>query len=373
MEGLFSCARPHAATGSAKQARGVGDDRLTIDVHCHAHVPAADDLAQKAFDPAAEPMIRFATSQTRTVNKQQMQTLMPKLTRTAERLADMDRLGIDLQVVSPSPFQLFYWAEPDLGSRLSRIVNDGIAALAAQEPSRFLPFGTVPLQHPELALREMERIVRDHGFRGIEIGTSVEGTELSDPRFARFFARAEELGLVLFLHPNGFSHGQRLSRHYFINLIGNPLDTTVALSHLIFDGVLDRHPRLKICAAHGGGYLPAYAARMDHGWAARPDCRGTMAGPPSDRLRQIWLDTVVFSPRQLEHLIAEFGADRIVLGTDYPYDMAEPDPVAFLRRAEGLTAEQEAAILGSNAARLLDLPLAEGAAARMESPDTARS
>lgn len=353
MAALFSC-RACSATSEAKARRRVRADRLTIDIHCHAHVPEADAIAAGGFDPMAEPMIRHATPETREVNRLQMEGLRPRLTTSAARLADMDRLGIDIQVISPSPFQFHYWAGPDLGLELARTVNDGIAALAAAEPERFLGFGTVPLQAPELAVRELDRAVLELGFRGIEICTNVEGTELSDSRFAPFFARAEELGILLFLHPNGFTEGGRLTRHYFINLIGNPLDTSLAIAHLIFDGVLDSHPGLKICAAHGGGYLPAYAARMDHGWRARPDCKGALAGPPSERLRSIYFDTVVHSPRQLEYLVAEYGAGRILLGTDYPYDMADPDPLALLESAN-LSEADRAAIAGLNAARLLDL------------------
>jgi aminocarboxymuconate-semialdehyde decarboxylase len=330
-------------------------DALTIDIHCHAHVFEADELAAGSFQPAFEPMIRHATNATRETNRQQMQRLRPQLTSVEARLHDMDERGVDLQVISPSPFQLYYWAEPELGLRLAQSVNDALATLVDKAPARFFAFGSIPMQDPRLALGELERLARDLRFRGVELATSVEGVELSAERFAPIFARAEELGLVVFIHPNGFDDGARLTQHYFSNLIGNPLDTTIALSYLIFDGVLARHPRLKLCAAHGGGYLPAYAARMDHAWNARPDCKGRIEKLPSSYLRQVYVDTVVFSPIELKHLIEAHGADRVVMGTDYPYDMAEMDPLALLLSIEALSETELAKMLGANAASLLNI------------------
>jgi aminocarboxymuconate-semialdehyde decarboxylase len=278
-----------------------------------------------------------------------------KLTSVQSRLKDMDRLGIDIQALSPSPFQFYYWAEPELGLAAARLVNDGVAELVAQSPGRFVGLGTVPLQAPELAVLELDRLVRTLGLRGVEIATSVQGEELSGPRLRPFFAKAEELGILIFLHPNGFSDGRRLADHYFINIIGNPLDATIAVSHLIFSGALDAMPGLKLCIAHGGGFLPAYSGRMDHAHAARPDCRRCIQMPPSSYLKRLYFDTVVFTVAQLEYLIKEYGAEHIVLGTDYPYDMAEPDPVGLVDRVEELPAKARAAILGGNAARLLGL------------------
>jgi aminocarboxymuconate-semialdehyde decarboxylase len=208
------------------------------------------------------------------------------------------------------------------------------------------------LQNTELAIAEMRRCIRDLDLRGIEINSNVDGLELADPRFERFFAAAEEMGVLLFLHPLGFSHGQRLSEHYLNNLIGNPLESTIALGHLIFGGVLDRHPGLRLCVAHGGGYLPAYWGRMDHAWRVRDDCRVHIDKPPSHYLRRIWLDTLVFDRAELNWLVATHGPDRLCLGTDYPFDMSEPDPVGF--HAE-LPDAVQARILGLNAADLLGI------------------
>jgi aminocarboxymuconate-semialdehyde decarboxylase len=215
--------------------------------------------------------------------------------------------------------------------------------------------GTVPLQAPDLGVAELERIVRQHGFRGVEINTNVAGAELSEPRFRKFFAKAEELGIVVFMHPIGFTEGRRLKEHYFNNVIGNPLDTTVAIAHLVFDGVLEAHPGLKIVVAHGGGYLPAYSGRLDHAYAARPDCRHHIKQPPTTYLKRLHFDSIVFTAHQLEYLVEQYGADHVLVGTDYPYDMGENDPIGFIESAGKLGDSERAAILGLNAARLLGI------------------
>ncbi len=191
----------------------------------------------------------------------------------------MDRMGIDIQAISPAPqyYYYYYWADPELGCEAARLVNNRLAEIVAFRPDRFV--GLVrrsryhALQAPDLAIAKLERLVKDFGLKSVEIGTNVAGAELSDARFRPFFAKAQELDILVFMHPAGFTHGQRLADHYFINVIGNPLDTTVAVSHLIFGGVLDAYPRLKICLAYGGGYATAYSGRFDHAHAAGPDCR----------------------------------------------------------------------------------------------------
>jgi len=268
----------------------------------------------------------------------------------------MDGMAIDIQALSPAPLQYYYALEPDLGLTSARIINDHIAEIVDAHPDRFVGLGTVPMQEPELAVAELDRAVRELGMRGVEICTSVVGEELSNDRFRKFFAKAEDLDALIFMHPNGFSDGARLSDHYFTNIIGNPLDTTVAVSHLIFGGVLDAYPNLKICVAHGGGYLPAYSGRIDHAHANREDCRRRIKEKPSSYLRKLYFDTVVFTEHQLEYLVSLYGSDHIVLGTDYPFDMGMDDPVGFVDGADALTASDKAAIVGGNAAQLLGIP-----------------
>ncbi|HLT01596.1 MAG TPA: amidohydrolase family protein [Geminicoccaceae bacterium] len=325
-----------------------------IDMHGHAQIKAADELIRKVFSPEKEPFVAFASPLTNEVNRRQLERVWPKLTSVEVKLADMDAMGIDLQVVSPSPFQCAYWTEPDLGVEIARVINDGIAALVEGQP-RLIPFAGVPLQAPARAADELSRCVEELGMRGVFILTNVAGTELSQAGLDPFFARAVALDVPVFIHPHGFTEARRLSEHYFNNVIGNPLDTTIALAHLIFDGVLERFPGLKIFAAHGGGYLPAYAARMDHAWHAREDCRQHISAPPTTYLKRVYFDTVVFSAAQLEYLIRQYGADHVLLGTDYPYDMGEEDPVGHVESVPGLSDAERRLICHDNAARLLKL------------------
>lgn len=355
---LFSCSPP-AAQGTitaAGRARG-RRQQLTVDIHCHVHTPEADELVKPVFSIETEPMIKFGNEATREVNRKQMQSIHAKLTSVETRLRDMDKAGIDIQAISPAPFQYFYWTEPDLGLQTAQLVNNRIAEIAQGHPDRFVGLGTVPLQAPDLAVAELERMAKQLGMRGVEISTNVAGAELSDERFRKFFAKAQELDMLIFMHPSGFTDGQRLSDHYFINVIGNPLESTIAVSHLIFGGVLDAYPKLKLCIAHGGGFLPAYSGRMDHAHRARSDCRRCIKRRPTSYLKKLYFDTIVFTQHQLEYLVGLYGADHILLGTDYPYDMAESDPVGFVEAARKLSRADKTSIMGGNAARLLKIKL----------------
>jgi aminocarboxymuconate-semialdehyde decarboxylase len=251
------------------------------------------------------------------------------------------------------PPQCYYTVPLDIAVKAARIVNDGIAAYVAARPDRFAALGSVPMPDGNEAARELERCITQLKFKGVQILTNVTGKELSDPAFAPFWKKAEELGAVVLIHPNGFTDAQRFSRFYFNNVIGNPLETAIALHYLIFDGVLECHPDLKIIAVHGGGFLGAYPGRIDHAWGARSDARGDLPKPPSSYLRKIYVDTVVFTPQQLDALIATFGIDHVLMGTDYPYDMAEYDPLQLLAVTACLDDSARGAIAGGNAKRLL--------------------
>jgi aminocarboxymuconate-semialdehyde decarboxylase len=269
-------------------------------------------------------------------------------------------MGIDMQAFSPAPVQMFYWTEPDLGLATARAVNDNIAEIVARHPDRFTGMGTIPFQAPELAIQELERLVHSLGMRGIEISSNVAGEDFSAPRFRPIFQKCEELGVVLFMHPSGFTEGRRFGDHYFSNLIGIPLESTIAVHHLIFGGVLDAFPGLKVVVAHGGGYLPAYSGRIDHGAAARPDCCENLKDDPTTYLKRLHFDTMVFTHHQLEYLVQQYGPDHVLMGTDYPYDMGEVDPIGFVERSRELTDEQRRLIFGGNAARLLGLTVPRG-------------
>jgi aminocarboxymuconate-semialdehyde decarboxylase len=353
--------RSAKASPSARASRGASavvrrrGKSLRVDIHCHyLNTDVAAQIAH--LDPARyEPSVEFANAFTREVNVKQVRDRAAKLSSIETRLADMDRMGIDIQAVSPAPNQTYYWTDPDLGLELARAVNDRLAEIVASRPDRFVALGTVPLQNVELAVAELERCVRQLGLRGVEINPSVNGMDLTDPRLdlERFFAKAEALGIVIFMHPIGFTHGARLIDHYFNNVIGNPLETTVAASHLIFDGVMQRHPKLTVVLPHAGGYLAHYPARMDHGWRARPDCRTVIRRPPSTYLKRMYFDTIAFDPDMLRQMIERYGPEHVLLGTDYPYDMGQDDPVAVVGGVRGLERAKRDLIEGGNAARLL--------------------
>ncbi len=350
--GVYSCGAHGQGGGSAGRVARRGGRHAVIDIHCHLAIPAADALVRPHMAPGALSISSFSSPVTDEVNRRQFAQIGRKLGSIDDRIADMDAQGVDIQAISPSPGQYHYWAEPDLGLQAARLVNDGMAEAVARHPDRLVGMGTVPLQAPELAAAELKRLVRDLGLRGVEISSNVNGRELAEPEFRPFFAAAEALGVLVFMHPLGFTHGQRLSEHYFNNLIGNPLESTIAVGHLIFGGVLDSHPGLKLCVAHGGGYLPGYIGRMDHAFRAREDCRQHISREPSTYLRQLYFDTLVFDRGQLEHMVRTYGADHLMMGTDYPFDMSEPDPVGF---HSGLSQADRAKILGGTAARLLGL------------------
>ena len=309
--------------------------------------PQAERLGRRPLD--------FGSELTREVNRRQLQSLRPKMESAEERLADMDAMGIDLQALSLSPYHMFYWAQGDLGARAFRVINEDLAEVVRSHPDRFVGLGAVPLQDTDAAVAELRNCAEDLGFPGIEISTHVEGEEISSERLEPFWDTVEELGMVVFIHPAGATDRARFAEHYFLNTIGHPLEETICAGRLIFDGVIESHPELKLVFAHGGGYLPAYAGRFDHAYHAREDVRHGLPRPPSEYLSTFHFDTLVFEADQLRFLIEKYGADHLLLGTDYPYDMGEQDPLGLINKVDGLSADEVTLICGGNAARLLGL------------------
>lgn len=346
---VFTSARPQPGSKPKKP------DAFTIDIHCHVHIPEAAEIAEPHFTPEMEPAILFANEFTREVNMQQNVDRMPHLTTVDHRLIDMDSMGIDLQTIIPPPFQAYYWLPPEICMQASEIVNNGLAEIVDNMPDRFVAFGTIPLNDADMAVAELERGVTKLGLKGFQILTNVNGAEISDPRLDKFWAKAQELDTLIFIHPNGFTSAERFKEHYFNNVIGNPLETTIAVHRLIFDGVMERFPDLRILLAHGGGYLPAYSGRIDHVWGAREDGRTKIDKEPTSYLKKMWLDTVVFTPHQLKYLIEQYGTDKIVMGTDYPYDMGDYNPVELVDLVDTLDGGEKAAIWGGNAKSLLKI------------------
>jgi aminocarboxymuconate-semialdehyde decarboxylase len=328
-----------AASGVSSAARReviLGGRRIrVVDGHAHCAVPEALEVV-KGTD-----LERAVTG-----------SMSGPLVISADRLRAMDEQGIDVQVLSINPF--WYAADRDLARRIVAVQNRQLAALCAAQPDRFVALATVALQHPDLAAEQLQEAVSSHHLRGAAIGGSVHGDELSSPKFDPFWAKAEELGVLVFIHPQGIPEIRtRVQGNGFLsNVIGNPLETTIALSHLIFEGTLDRFPNLKICAAHGGGYLPSYSARSDHGCVAFPaNCTKVIKKAPSEYLKQMHFDSLVFTAEGLRHLVAECGSSQIVLGTDYPFPWTS-SAVEHVLGTPGLSDADKAAILGGN---LIDL------------------
>ena len=345
-----------AARKHGKPGRTARPKSTTIDAHAHVSVPRAAEFIKPHLDISTIPLAHYASDETKALNAKQEADLRSRIGPSYdERFAIMDAMGVDMQLVMPPPPQCYHTVALEYAVPAARMVNDGIAEFVSKHPDRFIPAGTVPMQNGQEAAKELERCVKELKFKGVEILTNVAGKELSDPAFEPFWKKAEELGALVIIHPNGFTEGQRLSRFYFNNIIGNPFETTLALHYLIFDGVLERYPKLKVFAMHGGGYLGSYSGRIDHAWGARSDCHTDLPKPPTSYLKQVYVDTVVFTPDQLDMLVRTFGADHVLMGTDYPYDMLENDPIGHIASVEHFDESARAALAGGSAKKVLDL------------------
>jgi aminocarboxymuconate-semialdehyde decarboxylase len=342
---FIGCAMSNAA--AASQAPGAGRGRRrevvingkrvkTVDIHAHCIVPEA---AAVINHPLEAPGLLWSN--------------------LSDRIAEMDAEGIDVEALSINPY--WYRAERDAAAELIKIQNEKLAEFCAGTPDRFVAFATVAMQYPDLAVEQLEHAIRRLGLRGLGVGGSVAGQELADPKFHPVWAKAEELGILIFLHPLGtreLEAGGRLKGSGLLtNTIGNPLETTIALSHLIFEGTLDRFPGLKICAAHGGGYLPSYASRSDAVITTFPSRVGPLPKKkPTQYLKdgQLYFDSIMFTPEAMRHLIAETGVGQVMIGTDYPFPWNRV-PVDHVMSIPDLSDEERIAILGGTAAKLLGI------------------
>jgi len=328
--GVGAAAGLQAGGAGRRRQVTVGGRRVkTIDVHAHCVVPGIMEMMG------------------------QKTTANPSLVMGTSRLQQMDEQGIDVEVLSINPF--WYAIDRELARSLIKSQNEQLAAFCAAHADRFAGLATVALQHPDLAATQLEEGMK-LGLKGGSIGASVNGEELASPRLDPFWAKAEALRAPIFIHPQGVPELKRLQGNGLLtNVIGNPLDTTIALSHLIFEGTLDRFPGLRICAAHGGGYLPSYADRSDHGCLTFPEqCTKKTGKPATAYLKQLYVDSLVFSDEALRHLVAVCGISQIVLGTDYPFPWTST-AVDHVLSTSTLNDADRVAILGGNAAALLNI------------------
>jgi aminocarboxymuconate-semialdehyde decarboxylase len=341
----LAIATPVSAQARRREVVVSGRRAKVVDVHAHCAVPEAMALmGLKLGAPGSNlpPLLHMAT-------------------QVSERLRAMDEQGIDVEALSINPY--WYKADRDVAHQIIQIQNEKLAETCAAHPDRFVAFATVALQHPDLAAQQLEDGVKKYGLRGAGIGGSVNGEEISDPKFHPFWAKAEQLGVLVFIHPQGTAELNATTRlkgnGLLENVIGNPLETTIALSHLIFEGTLDKFPGLKICAAHGGGFLPSYAGRSDQGCHVFPDrCPGGKEGAlkkkPTEYLKQMYYDNIIFTPEAMRHIIAEVGAGQILVGTDYPYPWTTT-AADLVMQTPGLSDDERLAILGGTAAKLLGI------------------
>lgn len=331
---------------------------MRIDFHCHLTPKAYLDAVRQApatwkaslerrgdqefITPAGYPFpVAFGP-------------ITPGFWEPAARIQHMRAVGLDIEAVSAPTYLFYYWADPELALDVAQMTNEAIAEAVRSHPAHFVGMATLPLQDPKRAVDELERAVRRLGLRAVEIGSHIAGRELDDPVLAPFWEAVHALDVPVFVHPNAAEGGQRTRRSYFGNVLGFPFDTTIAMASVIFGGMLERFPRLKLCFAHGGGFLPYQIGRLDHAAEVRPECRG-LGRRPSDTLRALHYDTLTHSPEALRWLVSLVGSDHVLLGSDFPYDMGEFEPVRFVAES-GLDGETVARILGGNAARLLRLP-----------------
>jgi len=316
----------------------VGGKRVrTIDVHAHCVIPEASKL----LGPAPPSPVRGADEVVIDINK---------------RLAAMDAQAVDTEVLSINPN--WYSRDRELAGQIVKIQNEKLAELCASKPDRFAAFASLTLQAPDLAVQELETAVKKQGLKGAAIGGNVAGEAFSDSKFHPVWAKAEELGASLFIHPQGVPelNKQVTGNGWLSNAIAYPVETTIALSHLIFEGTFDKFPGLKVIAAHGGGFLPSYADRSDHACLVNPGgCNPDikLKKQPTEYLKQIYFDSLVFTPEALRHLVAQVGVGQVVLGSDYPFPW-QLQPVDHIFASTSLSDDDKADILGRTAEKILN-------------------
>ena len=325
----------------------------TIDFHAHVIVPEVYAVAAEHNIFSELPVDPGVTDEMRNQIKGRAGTVLARMSDVSERIAKMDAMGVDVQVLSASlVHQGLDWADAQISLRLARITNDWIAKAVAANPERFVGLGTLPLHVPALAVTELERCMGDLRLKGIAISTMAGTMELGDPQLRAFWAKAEALGAVVYIHPGG-NRDRRFKRFHLWNSVGQAFEEAMAISSLMYDGVLESFPKLKICISHGGGYMPFYMGRIDRNYLEKANTRVNMSKPPIDYLRMLYFDSCVYERAVLQHLVDKVGADRVLLGSDYP--VGETKPIEFVTDTETLSTAQKERILSTNAAALLGL------------------
>jgi aminocarboxymuconate-semialdehyde decarboxylase len=329
-----------------------------IDIHTHVEFAGTFDILKRRYSEEEmfqEFVVAVTGRRSAELNRGIVADVRDALRDPQKKIRDMDEKGIGLSVLSSTPFAFFYEVEDDLAVELARFQNDRLSEMVKQYPDRFAAMATLPLQVPGEALKELERAVTKLGLRGVEIGSHVGPRELGDGAFGPIYQALESLGLPIFIHPHHVAGLDRLLEFYLSNLIGNPLDTTIAAAHLIFSGVLGKYPRLKIILAHAGGQLPYIIGRMEHGYRVRPECKDKVHRSPMAFFQNFYFDIITHHPPALRYLISFAGSDHVLLGSDYPYDMGDLNPVETVSHLPGIKATDRQKILRENAVKLFRL------------------
>lgn len=328
-----------------------------IDIHNHMIAPEVVAFLERQGERFETRIIERDGGRFFLIQETATRPINDKMTRPEARMADMDAEGVDIQAVSCVPFIMYPDVAPELGLAIAQVNNDALAAVGSRYPDRFLPLASVPLQDPPAAAKELERAAK-LGVRGVEIPPKVGEQGLDEPQFEPFWAAAETLNMLVCVHPFEAAPRGALARYGLGNLVGNLYDTGLAAALLIYGGVLERYPGLRVVLFHAGGAFPSLVGRLDNGYRLGTARGHAISRPPSSFLNQYWFDSIAFNPRMLGYLAAIYGADRLVMGSDYPLGGGLPHPVAEVK-AIGLPAEAEQAVLGGNAARLLRLDAAD--------------
>ncbi|HEY9132529.1 MAG TPA: amidohydrolase family protein [Dyella sp.] len=324
---------------------------MRVDFHTHV-IPSPDRLPdwKGQFGPGRWPRLESVAPDAAMLfmGETSIMKLHERFWSLDCRLQDMDRQGVDLQVISPIPMLSCYWAPPEAGQAVARFLNRHIAELVASRPDRFAGMGTVPLQDVDRAIEELRYLSGELKIRAVQIGSCPAGRDLDDPALLPFFQACIDTGTAVFVHPmQPLIGGERLQRYYLPNIVGNPLETALAMTRLIVGGVLEKLPDLRICFAHAGGAFPLVLGRVDKGYAARAEMREHISRKPSEYAKMIYVDALTFDPPSLHFVVEKHGADRVLMGTDYPFGLGEEDPIGAIEAAD-LPPETVRAIVEGN-------------------------
>jgi aminocarboxymuconate-semialdehyde decarboxylase len=326
-----------------------------IDGHRHIVCPEAQQRAGRLDVRKATDLYPAGINRaTYDVNTKMAPEWVAKQSDVARNIEDLVKAGMDIGVVQPNPLGFFYWAEGSTGADLSRIVNEYMAAAVRQHPERLLALATVPLQDVDRAVGETAYAIEELKLSGVVVGSNINGIGLDDPRFSPFFEAVEGLDVPLFIHASNPFGAERIRDYYLVNLIGFPVETAITVAQLVFGGVFDRYPRLKICLSHAGGVFPFIVGRLEHGQSVRPETSAHCKHPFSHYLKNLYVDTITYRADTLRFVLEMMPKENVFLGTDYPFDMADVDPVRSVKAAVSDPVSLEA-ILGGNMARLLRL------------------